>query len=205
MAEATKTAGGAGGDPLGAFLEAAQGFVEDVSAAMAAAAGDDPDAPLIEGTARTIVAQFRRATEEVRGAYKGANLAARRRADQFIALQEGTMLAQNGTEIARRVLERGAGRGFFTWVTANLREIKKIIGMIIGLFSKRLKEMWETISVVIDELWDLIASLLGGVFGFNRKEIAAEASAGEVNFLNELAALARLQAASRSNGDDDEE
>lgn len=207
MADTSKSSAGPdGSDLLNTFLEAAQGFVERVGKAMASAAGDDPDAALILSTGQTVGAQFRAAMDEVRVAYRGANAVARRNTDSFLRLQQGTLLAQSAADTAERTLAAGPGRGFFSWVTENLTEIKKLVGMILDFLKlPRLREWWDKIALFLDELWKLIATLLGGIFGFNRREIAAETSAAEVNAMNEAAALVRLTAARARQENEEEE
>lgn len=197
MAESNSKQGGGASGPLEEFLGAAEGFVKNVSAAMVGAAGDDPDALLIRGTSVTVIAQFASLCQEVRSGYRGANAAARREADRFLSIQQGALLARTGEEAALAALAAGPGGGFFGWVSQHLEEIKKIIRWILGLIFKELPKWVDEIITLIDELWDLIASLLGGVFGLNRQEIANEISARAVNTKNELAALERLAAATR--------
>ncbi len=192
--ENTRKQGGADG-PLEEFLAAAESFVKNISAAMVRSAGDNEDALLLDGTGQVVVAQFGRLTEEVRTSYRGANVAARREADRFLAVQQGVMLAQVGEQTARTALERGVGRNFFAWISQYLEEIKKLIEFILDLIFGFVPGWVSDLILLIDELWDMISSLLGGIFGFNAREIADEISARAVNTRNELAAQARLKTA----------
>ena len=54
----------------------------------------------------------------------------------------------------------------------------------------------------LDELVNLLLSLLGGIFGFNRMALAAEMSQAEVHYLNEMAALQRLTFARNGKSED---
>jgi hypothetical protein len=52
---------------------------------------------------------------------------------------------------------------------------------------------------LIDELWEMIVSLLSVVFGICMREVADDISARSVNTMNELAALARLEQARKGS------
>jgi hypothetical protein len=205
MAETTTSTkrddGGAG--RLDEFLTAAEAFVANVSQAMLRAAGEDEDAVLIEGTSRMVIAQFGSVTREARTAYQGASAAGRRDADRLLAIQQGTLIARTGEETALSALARGPGRGFFGWVSQHLEELKKLIRFIFEAITGSVPGWLEKLLRLIDELWDLISSLLSGIFGLNRREIADEISARAVNTMNELTALARLGAAGRPVKADD--
>lgn len=62
-----------------------------------------------------------------------------------------------------------------------------------------------TIFIIIDELLNLLKTLLGGRFGLKMSEVADQASKEEVNLLREFKAHAELRAArtSRRAGDDE--
>lgn len=205
MAQAPTKSDPRGPNPLEDFLSAAQNFVTNVSAAMVKAAGNHEDAPLIEGTSRIVMGQFSAVCQEVQAAYQGTNSTARREADKLLSLQQGAQMARIGQETAQAALAQGPGRGFFSWVSQHLEEIKKLIRFIVEAILGHVPAWLDKLLKLIDELWDLISSLLGGVFGFNRREIADEISARAVNTMNELAALARLRTASQGSAPDNGE
>jgi hypothetical protein len=193
MAETSRSETG-GPNPLDDFLNAAESFVKNTSAAMIKAAGDHEDGLLIEGTSRMVIAQFAAVCGDVRATYASTNPAARRDADKLLSIQQGALLARIGEETAKAALAKGPGGGFFAWVSQHLEELKKLIKFIVKALHGGIEPPWiDEILRLIDELWDLISSLLGGVFGLNRREIGDEISARAVNTMNELAALARLQ------------
>lgn len=191
--------------PLNEFVDAAKSFVDKVSSAMIEAAGEDEDALLIEGTSKVVIEQFGAVTDELIAAYGKANAAGRRDADELLRLQRGALMARTGEETATRALARGAGGGFLAWIGQYLEEIKKLIRFIfeeiIGWYPRWLDKLLK----LIDELWELIVAILGGIFGSNRMEIADELSRRAVNTSNELTALARLQMATRNIGSEDED
>ena len=199
MAETSKQSGGEAG-PLEEFLGAAEAFVKNVSAARIKAAGRHPDAILLQGNSRIVAAQFGRVCEEVRRLYRDTHVAARRDADELLAVQQGALLARIGEETALAALAAGPGGGFFAWLSQHLEEIKKLIRFIVGSLGITLPGWLETLLLLIDELFDAENGILSGILGFNRREIADEISARAVNTMNELAALARLTAAGRGAG-----
>jgi len=204
MADTTKAAGGAGGDALGSFVESVRGFFRDVTGAMVAAAGNDPDGSLIQSTAQTILAQVDGGLGEVQRVFASGSRAAQSGAAAFATMSNGVGLAQSSAETARTALERGVGRGFFSWLPEIVKEVKKIVRMILEFFGK-VPRWWDLLATLIDELVNLAVKLLGGVFGFNRREIAAEASAGEVNFMREMRALTQLRNAVEQREEEEEE
>lgn len=198
-------AGGDGGKDLASFLEAANGFVSNVSDLMIKAAGKDEDAVLISGTTEVVIEQFKAVTDRVAEAYEGANAAARIDTDELIALQHGVALVKAGETTARKALLQRVGGGFFAWISQYLTEIKKLIRFIIKAIFGRVPKWYDELETLIDELWDLIVSILGGILGLKRDSIAREQSLRAVNTKNELAALERLQAASDSTTDEDDD
>jgi hypothetical protein len=205
MAETPPKKDSGGSNPLEEFLNAAESFVANVSAAMLKAAGDHENSVLIDGTSKVIVAQFASITQEVRASYRTANLAAREETDHFLSIQQGTLLARTGEETATVALRTSARKGFFSWVSQHLEEIKKLIKFIVKLIFRRVPGWLEDLLLLIDELWNLIVSLLSEVFGISMRETAADISARTVNTMNELAALERLEQARKGGEPKDEE
>jgi hypothetical protein len=66
-------------------------------------------------------------------------------------------------------------------------------------------EWVKSILVIIDEIFNLLKSLLGERFGLRRSDVANEASREEVNFLREMTALAEWQAVRKSHRPADDE
>jgi len=183
--------------PLEAFLGAAESFVSNAFSAVAQSAGESLDAPLLSTTAATLVEQFRALTGRVRKAYADSPRAGRGPVDEFLALQRGQLLAVSGERAATAALAKGIGEGFFSFIFGHLKEIKKIIRMILELIFKKLPDWVDQIILIIDQIAELLLPLLGGVLGMNRSKIAAELSREEQNFWAELAALDRVTAIRR--------
>lgn len=193
------------GNALKDFQDAVMDFVTKVPNALIKAAGNDPDAQLVLSNVETVRNIFRDSFAKMDAAFNKSNSLVQEEALEFLALS-------NGTEFTKSVQERAVGiigkklfgGNIWQWIGQNLTEIKKIVGMILGLFSKKLQKWWDKIAVIIDQFWALIISLLASVFGFSKAAIARDLSYAEVNHLNEMAALARLQAASTYSDDNEE-
>ncbi|MDZ4376096.1 MAG: hypothetical protein U1C74_32345 [Phenylobacterium sp.] len=194
------------GDPLGAFFAATLSFVSNVTKDMVKACGSDPDADLIQTNGSLVQNHLQKLFSRTSEAYAGTNQATRAAVGEYLALADGVFVASTGEKTARSSLAKGIfGGGFFSWISKYLTEIKKIIRFIVRLIFGRVPDWLEELLVLIDQIWGMLAELLGGVFGFNRREIARDISSGEINSLNEIAAMQRLKAVSREldRSDDD--
>jgi hypothetical protein len=192
MPDATKSQS----DILQRFIDSSMNFVLNVSKSMVEVSGKDPDAELIAANAELVSTTLRNLLNSVRTSYDGANALAKRSVEQALEIAGIDLVPITGERAALNVLKKGIfGGGFFSWISKHLAEIKKIIRMILGMILGSVPEWVDKILDLIDQLWNMISELLGGIFGFNRSEIARDISMGEVNFLNELAAVENLQAA----------
>lgn len=204
MAERISAAGE--GDPLAAFFTATLSFVSNVTKDMVKACGNDPDADLIQANASLVQNHLQKLFARTSEVYSGANQATRATVAEYLALADGVFMASTGEKTARSSIAKGLfGGGFFSWISKYLTEIKKIIRFIVTLIFRRVPDWLEDLLVLIDEIWGMISELLGGVFGFNRREIAKDISSGEINSLNEVAAMQRLRAVSRELDRSDDE
>lgn len=204
MAERTATPGE--GDALGVFFTAATSFVANVTKDMVTACGADPDGDLITANGSLVQNQLQKIFDKASSGYLGANQGIRAQVTEYLSVADGTALATIGERTARATLAKGVfGGGFISWISKHLTEIKKIIREILGMIFPKLKDWLEPILILIDELWNMMAELLGGVFGLSRRELARDMSAGEVNSLNEIAATQRLRMASREMERSDDE
>jgi hypothetical protein len=195
-------------DALSSFLASVDRFVETVSAQGLAAAPAGEQQLIIRSTGESLVAQTRKLTDFIRESAGGISAAQRRELDQFLRIQDGEAMVERALPVSGQVLSGGAGPvtlGFFSWLDENIHTLKKIIEEILILIFGDVPSWWEIISLIIDELINLLKTLLGGVFGLRMSEVADEGSRAEVNFLREMAAVAALRAArgSRRAADDE--
>jgi len=197
-----------GTDALTSFLASADKFVETISAQAVAATGEGEERLIIQSTGESVVAQMRKLTDYVRESAMGIGPAQRRELDQFLRVQDGDTIVSRALQVSKQVLSGSAGpvkMSFFSWLNENIQTIKKIILAIIKLIFGSVPDWVTSILVIIDEIFNLLKSLLGERFGLRRSDVANEASREEVNFLREMTALAEWQAvrASRRPADDE--
>lgn len=196
---------GARKDPLKEFQDAILSFVNRVPQAALKAVGNDPDAHLIEANATMIQNMFKKSFVKINREAAKISTVQLAEVTDFLEVTDGINMVRVGEKTAVSAFSAKLfGGSIWQWIGQHLTEIKKIVGMILGLFSKKLKEWWDKISVIIDELWNILVSILGGIFGANRMAVAKELSNAEVNYLNEMAALTRLQSASSRDETDED-
>jgi hypothetical protein len=189
-------------NPFKDFIDSVRVFVDSSMSDLIKSAGNDEDAPLVQSTAETIQKQFIKVLDETSKYYSETNSMARANANDFLHIQSGTELVKSLTATTKKMANAKFGKGFFTWLAKNITEIKKLIGMILEFIWPAAAKWWDKISVFLDELVNLLLSLLGGIFGFNRMALAAEMSQAEVHYLNEMAALQRLTFARNGKSED---
>jgi hypothetical protein len=197
-----------GTDALSSFLASADKFVETISAQAVAAAGKGEERLLIQATGESVVAQMRKLTDYVRESAEGIGSVQRRELDQFLRVQDGDAIVSRALEVSKQVLSGSAGpvtMSFFSWLNENIQTIKKIILKILTLIFGTLPDWVDAIIVIIDEIFNLLKSLLGEQVGLRRSDVANEASREEVNFLREMTALAEWQAVRKSRRTVDDE
>jgi hypothetical protein len=201
-------AGKGGGDALSSFLASADRFVEAISAQAVTAAGKGDEQLIIQSTGESVVAQMRKLTDYVREAAAAVGPDRRRELNQFLRVQDGEAIVSRALHVSAQVLSGRAGnvtRGFFSWLNENIQTIKKIIMAILTLIFGHLPDWVAAIFVIIDELFNLLKSLLGGKLGLRMSDVADDASREEVNFLREMTALTELQAVRTSRRTVDDE
>lgn len=175
---------------LESFATASLSFVRNTGAAFIEACGGDPDTELIRSNIASVENHLTHVFDFAKQQYAAGNIGIKNQIDEVLSIADGEHLALSGERTALSVAKKGIfGGGFFSWISKHLSEIKKIIRL---LFGDKLPKWLDTILDLIDQLWDMIAELLSGIFGFNRREIARDISSGRVNYMNELAAVARL-------------
>jgi hypothetical protein len=197
-----------GSDGLTAFLASADRFVETISSQAFAAAGAGEERLLIQSTGESVVAQMRKLTDYVREAAVGIGPAQRRELAQFLRVQDGNAIVSRALQVSALTLSGNSGpvtKSFFSWLNEHIQTIKKIIMAILTLIFGHVPDWVNTILVIIDEIFNLLKSLIGQKFGLRMSEVADDASREEVNFLREMTALAELQAVRTSRRAADDE
>lgn len=194
-------------DPLSSFLASVDRFTETISAQILAAAGEGEDRLVIQSTGESFVAQTRRLTNYIREVAPGIAPIQRRELEQFLRVQDGDALVDRALRISAQTLSAGSGAvtmGFLSWLNEIMATLKKILQEIFDLFGGMPAWLW-TILTIIDELLNLLKTLLGGRVGLKMSEVANQASQEEVNLLKEMKAHAELRAARTSRRAVDEE
>lgn len=202
-------AGRSDGDALGSFLASVDRFVETVSGQAVAVAAAGEQQLIIRSTGESLVAQTRRLTDYVREVAGGISPLQRRELDQFLRVQDGDALLERAAAVSEQVLSGKTGPvtlGYFTWLDEVIFTWKKIILEILFIIFHGHIPLWVfIILLIIDELINLLKTLVGGALGMRMAEVADEASRAEVNFLREMTALAALRGAQFSRRTNDDE
>jgi hypothetical protein len=196
------------GDALSSFLASVDRFTETISGQAMAAAGDGEERLLIQSTGESFVAQTRRLTDYIREIAPGSAAVQGRELDQFLRIQDGDALVERALKVSAQTLSAGGGgvtMGFLSWLNEIMLTLKKILRKIFDLFFGGMPNWLDAILTIIDELLNLLKTLLGGRFGLKMSEVADQASREEVNFLREMTALADLEAAQRLRRSADDE
>jgi hypothetical protein len=100
--------------------------------------------------------------------------------------------------VTSQVLKGGVLGKLLHWISQHLKELKKILKAILQIIFDALHipfpDWIDTIFLIIDEIADILLSLLSEVFGIDFRVTARELSEQEVNFLHELAAFESMKA-----------
>lgn len=194
-------------DLLNSFLASVDTFTETISAQILAVAAKGEDRLVIESAGESFVAQTRKLTNYIREVAPGIAPLQRRELEQFLRVQDGEALVDRTLRVATQALSAGGGAvtmGFLSWLNEIMQTLKKIIQEILDLFG--IAPDWlSTIFVIIDELLNLLKTLLGGAAGLKMSEVADQASREERNFLGEMTKLAELRATRMSRRAADDE
>lgn len=188
-----------GRDLLEPFLLGVENFVGQISALAAKAAPQGEHQVLIQSTGESVVGQTGKLAAFIRETASRLSSPQRVELDRFLRVQDGEAIAARGVEVAQQQLSGGIGGKLVHWISQHLKEIKKILLEILQFVFELLHipfPGWiDRILQIIDQLFDLVLSLLADVFGFDFARTARELSEQEVNFLRELAALESMKAA----------
>jgi hypothetical protein len=187
------------GNLLEPLLAGVENFVARISGLAAEAAPQGESQVLIRSTGESLVGQTRRLFEFTREAAERLALPQRAELNRFLRVQDGEAIAARAVAVAGEQLREGIGGRLIHWISQHLKELKKILLEGLQFIFELLHIPWPAwvnrIFQIIDQLLDLLLSLLAEVFGIDLGRISRELSEREVNFLREMAALESLKAA----------
>jgi hypothetical protein len=186
------------GDLLEPFLRGVENFVVQISELAAKASPEGEHQVLIQSTGESLVGQTAKLSAFARETATRLSAPQRLELDRFLRVQDGEAIAGRGVQIAQQQLKGGIVGKLIHWLAQHFKEIKKILKEILQIIFDLLHIPWpawlDKIMLIIDELLDLILSLVGDVFGIDFGRTARELSEQEVNFLREMAALESMRA-----------
>jgi hypothetical protein len=184
---------------LDRVLASFEEFVAAITSQAANAAPPGELKTLIATTGQSLSEQNNRLITHIRESAQRLSPVQLRELDAFLNVQNGEALAKRAIGTTRDVLAQGASRSFLSWLAEFFTQIKKILKKILQLIFDLLGIKWpswlDLIFDILDELFHLLLSLLGEVFGFDFRTTARILSELEVNFLHEQAALESVRAA----------
>jgi hypothetical protein len=188
-----------GGDLLEPFLLSVENFVGQISALAAKAAPQGEHQVLIQSTGESLIGQTGRLLAFTRETASRLSAPQRVELSRFLRVQDGEAIASRAVEAAQQQLREGVVGRLVHWIAQHLKELKKILLEILHIVFDLLHIPWpdwlDRIVQIMDELLDLVLSLLADVFGIDFGRTARELSEQEVNFLREMAALESMKAA----------
>ena len=187
------------GNPLESLLQGVQEFMGQITGQAAKAAGESDQALLIASTGESLVAQTTKLTAFIRETANRLSPVQRVELNRFLQVQDGEAQAQRVIAVTQQVLAKGVLGKLLHWISQHLKELKKILSEILHFIFDLLHipypDWLDTILRILDELLDLVLSLLAEVFGLDFRLTARDLSEQEVNFLRETAAFESVRAA----------
>ena len=186
-------------DPLESLLASVDNFVERISALSVEAAPKGEGQILIQSTGESLVGQTGKLTAFIRETSGRLSGAQRIELDRFLRVQDGEALAGRGVEVTQRVLAGGVLGKLIHWIAQHLQQLKKILKEILHFIFELLNipyPKWlDRILEILDEVLNLLLSLLAEVFGIDFGVASRQLSNREVDFLHEMAAFETMRAA----------
>lgn len=186
-------------DMLESLLASVEAFVGEITSLAVEAAPDNENRVLMRSTGESLTGQTTRLTGFIRESAARLSPAQRVELDRFLRVQDGDAIATRAVEGTRQVLKGGVLGKLIHWISQHLKELKKILLAILHLIFDLLHIPWpdwlDRIIQIVDELLDLLLSLLSEVFGMDFGVAARALSEQEVNFLREMAALESVRVA----------
>jgi hypothetical protein len=185
--------------PLDSFLRGVESFVGQITDEARKAAPEGDQQAMIAATGDSLIGQTVKLNTFVRESAARLSSAQRGELNRFLQVQDGEAQANRVVEVTRQVLARGFLGNLVHWISQHLKELKKVLSEILHFIFDLLHipypDWLDTIIRILDELLDLLLSLLADVFGLDFGRTARQLSEQEVNFLRETAAFESVRAA----------
>lgn len=185
-------------DPLNSFLGGVEAFVTQITAEIRKAAPDGDQQAMIAATGDSLIGQTTKLTAFVRESAARLSAPQRGELNRFLQVQDGEAQATRVVEVTKQVLAKGLLGNLMHWISQHLKELKKVLSEILHFIFDLLHipypDWLDTIIRILDELLDLLLSLLADVFGIDFGRTARQLSEQEVNFLRETAAFESIRA-----------
>jgi hypothetical protein len=184
-------------DPLNSFLGGVESFVAQITAEIRKAAPEGDQQAMIAATGDSLIGQTTKLTAFVRESASRLSTPQRSELNRFLQVQDGEAQANRVVEVTKQVLAKGLLGNLMHWISQHLKELKKVLSEILHFIFDLLHipypDWLDTILRILDELLDLLLSLLADVFGIDFGRTARQLSEQEVNFLRETAAFEAIR------------
>ncbi|MFN0033845.1 MAG: hypothetical protein ACKVUS_02185 [Saprospiraceae bacterium] len=187
---------------LDAVLSGFENYLTEVTQSIIQASPEGEDKILVESTSATLLSQMKKVNDYIRDSHGQLSTIQKEEFQTFLRIQDGVNMAQQGIETCKKMFKKGGfGKKLLGWLAKWFEEIKKIIREIIKflcfLFGWAYPTWLDPLLVLLNEILSLIVKMFGETLGIEPRSFGRELSEMEVDYLNELAALERLQQAQR--------
>lgn len=198
------------GPTLEAVLSSFEAYVTEMTQSIIQASPEGETKILAESTSVSLSNQLGKVHGYIRECHNRLSLPQKLDFQEFLRVQDGVALAQQGIETCRKMFKKGGfGKRLLKWLVKFFQEIKKILKailkLIFSIFGWTLPSWIDTLFLILDELVNLLNSIFGESLGIDVRSFERELSGMEVDYLTELAALERLQQAQRHRSPNEDE
>lgn len=190
------------GPTLEAVLSSFEAYVTEMTQSIIQASPEGETKILAESTSVSLSNQLGKVHGYIRECHDRLSLPQKLDFQEFLRVQDGVALAQQGIETCKKMFKKGAfGKKLLKWLDKWFKQIKKIIQGIVDLlcliFGWTSPTWLPDLLELLDEILILLLSIFGESLGLDARSLEKELSAMEVEYLNEMAALQRLKQARR--------
>lgn len=189
---------------LEAVLQSFEDYVSEVGQNVIQAMPDDENKIIAETTANALGSQLRKVHLFILENYEVLSPIQQEEVHKFLRVQDGLNIAEQGIATVKAVFEGGGGgkgKKFLIWLIKWFGEIKKIIyeilKLIFEIFNWDIPWWVDKLIDILDQIFNLLITLLADVFGIETHKFGREAAAMEIDYLDEWAAFERLQQSRR--------